>query len=50
MKAKKENKNDWFKFRISKGEKEILQKQAQLHQMSLSELVRSHVINNTKTN
>jgi hypothetical protein len=50
MQKEKKTKNQFFKIRINDQEKEVLKKQAELNNMSLSELIRAHVISNTKTN
>ena len=50
MQKEKQTKNQFFKIRINDQEKEVLKKQAKLNNMTLSELIRSHVITNTKTN
>jgi len=50
MQKEKQTKNQFFKIRINDQEKAELKKQAQLNNMTLSELIRSHVITNTKTN
>jgi uncharacterized protein (DUF1778 family) len=50
MQKEKKTKNQFFKIRINDQEKEVLKKQAEINNMSLSELIRAHVITNTKTN